>query len=225
MKGFGKFGRSVVCALAAAVAVFALGCGKADDYAAYREKISEVRDVYYYGESEHFEVEAVAGRREEPFRADGFAEPTEKYFLVLVYPKVNLERRDISVSFEADRVYQAKLLKNPAFDSYAYDFGAVERVPQNFRLELSCEIFIEEVTLLCASSGATVKADRVLAMGVDAFHEREDWEEREREGFEIGIRLVRDREKNGALCWHYMMIFRDGTVWGKIFDAAPEASE
>lgn len=216
---------ALLCAVCAFFALAVTGCGKPDEYETYRGQISEVRDVYFCGESEHFEVEVVSGRREDPFRADGIPEETEKFFLVLVYPKLDLERRDISVTFEADRPYQAKLLKNPAFDSYAYDFGAVERVPQNFRMELSCEIFIEEVTLLRASSEVTVSADDVLKLGIDAFHEKEDWQQRELEGFEIGIRLVRDRERNGELCWHFLMVFRDGTVWGKIFEAMPEAGE
>lgn len=218
-----KFG-AVLCAAVACLALAVAGCGKTDEYAKYRELVSEVRDVYFCGESEHFEVEVVSGRREEPFHADGIPEETEKFFLVLVYPKLDLERRDVSVSFEADRVYQAKLLKNPAFESYAYDFGAVERLPENFRIELSCEIFIEEVTLLRASSEVTVSADRALEMGIDAFHEKDDWQQRELEGFEIGVRLVRDRERNGELCWHFLMVFRDGTVWGKIFEAMPEAA-
>lgn len=198
--------------------LLAAGCGKpADAYQPYRDRISELRNVFYGGESEHFEVEVYAGRREDPFRADGVAESTEPFFLILVFPKLNLERKDLSVSFEADRLYQAKLIKNPAFDSYAYDFGKVERLSGNFNLEVSCENFIEEVTLLRMSAEFESEWESALKSGVDLFHEKEDWQQRETEGFEIGVRLVRDRERNGKLSWHFVMVFTDGTVWGKIF--------
>ena len=198
------------------------GCQTPDEMAPYQEKVSEVRNGYYAGESEHFEVEVYAGEREEPFRADGIAEPREVYFLVMVFPKSDLERQDVSVSFEADRLYQATLFKNPAFDSYAYDFGAVERRDGNFRIEVCCGNFIEEVTLLQLSLDLEDDWKDVLRKGVEAFHQKDDWQQREAGGFEIGVRLVRDTETNSELCWHYMMVFPDGSVWGKIFPCKAE---
>ena len=220
-KGWKKW---VAVLLALGTAAVLGGCQpQEDDYSPYRENISELRNVCYAGESEHFEVEVYAGEREDPYRTDGIAEERKRFFLVMVFPKVNLERKEITVAFELDRNYRAQLLKNPAFDSYAYDFGAVEGWDGNFLLEVGCENFVEEVNLLRISAESEENWEQALRKGVDFFHEKEGWQQREAAGFEIALRLVRDSDTGGELCWHYMMVFPDGSVWGKLIPCADEA--
>ncbi len=228
MKAF-KWVAAAALVLLACAAVFAWAWAGTDETAKYRGNVSEVRSNILGGESQHFEVMVYTGKRESPYKLDGVANPLKDYFLVMAFPKVELEYGDTVTATVriGEKKYTKTLAQHPYNGSYAADFADSVVSGENVIVNVTAREFDEDVPVLSLLTEGMMDSDAAFKKGIELLKSSIDsTEENGKFLCEIHVKLIKDtRNEETKLYWHVYIWDQNGEEYAVMLEADAALAE
>ena len=194
----------------------------------YRKNVSEIRTNILTGESEHFEIVVYTGEREEPYAMDGVANPMKNFFVVMVYPKFELNYEDkvnAEISYLGKK-FTKQLTAHPFNGSYGTDFADLELGKENLIVNVTALQYDENVPVLSLLTENMMTADEAYKKGAELLKSSiENTLEEGKYLCEIQVKLVDKTKVDGKVFWHVSVFDKSGEMYAVLLEADKTAAD
>ena len=147
------------------------GCGKATTKSIVMNNLAEVRYNVFEGESENFSITFMSGMREDPYCADGLANPLIEFGVITLVSKnegavydAAQKKYTITIDFNS---YNGDFDINPFDRSLVADIQKVVSDTSNISIQVLVADITEIVTLTNGLSNATINYDKALTLALN----------------------------------------------------------
>lgn len=198
--------------------IFFSGCNS-DLKTECEKHIADIRNNYFEGKTDSFNVSFTSGKRESPYVLDGIANPLLDFGILTIYPNQASQDKAYLFCIEINgESLEGEFEKSPFDSSYAKD---IERQCSD-----DCEIFVyikdgtkvEIAKLECVSKAFALNSNKALQIAIDdggqtLLNFLTD------QNYEIYIKIIADGNKMfEEKFWYVMFLREDGEEYTIILD-------
>jgi len=182
------------------------------------ERLSELRNNVFVGQSDGYRVVAVTGLREQPFNIDGVSNPNKMNFTVITLsPEVFVFGNEYAFRVEIGGAeFEGTMTAHPFNQTISAEIAVL--ADQN---ELVIHISGSASFVVTAASVITdefIDADKAFSIAMDRLGDAINARAAEH-SYEIFIRLIENPvDASGGFRWYVAFVFADNTTYAALID-------
>ncbi|MFA5758188.1 MAG: hypothetical protein WC942_02275 [Clostridia bacterium] len=200
------------------------GCGKATTKSIVMDSLAEVRYNVFEGESENFSITFMSGMREEPYLANGKANPLIEFGVITLVSKnegavYDTAQKKYIITIDLNS-YSGDLDVNPFDRSLVADIQKVVSDTANISIQIIVADITEIVVLTNGLFDATINYDKALTLALDELKaEIKPLIIDKKLNAEVYIKIITDLNRTfNKFYWYVALLDSEGNTVAVIID-------